>query len=131
MRKEKWLFMITGLIHLFVGVGAIPAGIVFILEPDGSLLGMTVHLLESAPFQTYLLPGIVLLFVIGCGSIIGSFLSFKKLSHAGTFTILTGIVLMIWIVAQVFWIGGGSLLQPIFFLLGAIEVFLGYMIKRA
>ncbi len=39
---------------------------------------------------------------------------------------ILGSALIIWIVAQVYWIGLVSWLQPFFLVVGVIELFLGY-----
>ncbi len=50
---------------LFIGVGGLHGGIAFILEPGGSLLGMTTAFLGNFPIQNYFLPGLFLLTVMG------------------------------------------------------------------
>ena len=113
--RNQTLFYVTAVIHLFVAIGAIPAGIAFILKPDGSLLSMSVEILQESPFQSYLIPGIVLFSVIGIGSLIAAVLTYKRQSGTWRVTIFLGIVLIIWITVQVHWIGVGSWLQPLFF----------------
>ena len=48
-----------------LGVGAIPAGIMFIIAPDGRLLGIPTSALARSPFTSYLIPGILLLVING------------------------------------------------------------------
>lgn len=128
--KRKKVFYCTALLQLFICIGAVPAAIGFIVKPDGSSLGMSVSLLKESPFEDFLIPGIVLLFLIGFGSIFGSFLSFKQHRFSGKLTIILGFVLIIWISAQVYWIGSVSWLQPVFFVIGVIEIFLGYKVAK-
>ncbi|MDE5415579.1 hypothetical protein [Alkalihalobacterium chitinilyticum] len=121
---------ITALLQLFIGVGAIPAGIGFIVDPSGKNLWMTTNLLINSPFETFLVPGIVLFSVIGVGSITGAFLSIKQSKNFHLFTIGLGCALIIWIVLQVYWIGFVSWLQPLYLGLGLVEALLGLALWR-
>lgn len=115
---------------LLVGIGAVAAGVGFIQKPNGSNLGMTVDLLNNSPFDNFIIPGIVLLTMNGLGSLFGAFLCFKLRLTAGTFTSILGIAMIIWIVAQVYWIGLQSWLQPTFFIVGVMETIFGFMLKK-
>lgn len=130
MRKTFVFFNLSGMLLLFVGIGAIAAGVGFIQKPDGKSLGMTVDLLENSPFTDFLIPGIVLFTVNGLGSLFGAYLCFKHKKMAGAFTSILGIVMIIWISAQAYWIGLQSWLQPTFFIVGILEIIFGLMIKR-
>lgn len=128
MNKEKALLNGTGVLQLFIGIGAV--GIGLILKPDGSNLGMSVELLGESPFEDFLIPGIVLLSINGLGSILGGLLSFRRHLYAGKVTMILGVVMVIWIASQVYWIGLISWMQPVYFVLGIMEVFLGVMIGK-
>lgn len=130
MDKTKSLFYLTGILLLLVGIGAVAAGIGFILKPDGSNLNMSVDLLKNSPFVDFLIPGIILFSINGLGSLIGGFLSFKRYFFAGTVTMILGFAMVIWIVAQVYWIGLISWLQPAFFVVGVIEIILGLICRK-
>lgn len=130
MKNHNALFYFTGVLQLFIGIGAVAAGIGFMMEPDGSNLSMSVELLKESPFKDFLIPGIVLFSVNGIGSLIGCFLSFKRHPSAGTAGMILGMVLIIWIVAQVYWIHLISWLQPLFFIFGMFEFILGYLLNK-
>lgn len=130
MNKKKVLFYWTGALQLFVGIGAVASGIGFILDPDGSNLSMSLGLLKKSPFEDFLIPGIALLSINGLGSILGSFFSFKRHLFAGKITMILGIAMVIWISAQVYWISWISWLQPVYFVLGIIEIVLGFIVDK-
>ena len=130
MNKEKALLNGTGVLQLFIGIGAVAAGIGFILKPDGSNLGMSVELLGESPFEDFLIPGIVLLSINGLGSMLGGLLSFRRHQYAGKVTVILGVAMVIWISMQVYWIGLISWMQPAYFVLGVIEFFLGAVIGK-
>ncbi|MGE7111172.1 hypothetical protein [Lysinibacillus sp. NPDC047702] len=130
MNQTKALFYSMGTLLLLVAIGAIPAGIGFISKPDGSNLSMSVNLLKDSPFKDFLIPGILLLTIHGLGSLLGSFLSFKHHSFAITVTLVLGFAMVVWIVAQVYWLGLKSILQPTFFVVGVIEIILGLVMYK-
>lgn len=123
---NKRLFITTGLIQLlFISMGAIAAGIGFIIDPTGQGLQIPLQLLENTPFDDFFIPGLFLLSVNGIGSLIGAILSFTRHRYAGAVAMILGIILVIWIITQAYWIGF-SWLQPLYFGLGVLEFVLGY-----
>ena len=52
-----------------VGIAALIAGLLFVVRPDGSLLGMARGTLSETAFSDYLVPGILLVVVVGGGTI--------------------------------------------------------------
>lgn len=49
----------------FLGLGAIGGGGVLIISPTGELLQMPLSTLEKSPFNSFLIPGIILFSVLG------------------------------------------------------------------
>ena len=49
----------------FLGLGAIGGGIVLIISPDGELLGLPLSEFKNIPFNSYLIPGIILFSILG------------------------------------------------------------------
>ena len=120
--------LILGIIFVLVALGALPAGLAMILEPDGSGLKMTTGLLAGSPFKSFLIPGIFLFSVNGIMNIAGAILCFVKSRLAGYAGIILGVCLILWIIVQVFSVGLNHFLQPTYFIIGIIEVFLGWKI---
>lgn len=115
-----------GSLQLFVGIGAIPAGLSMILEPSGNGVGISTEILINTPFNTFLIPGLFLFVVNGLCNISGSVLSFMKNNYLGGFGMILGSFLVLWIVVQVYLIGLIHFLQPLFFIIGIVEILLGY-----
>jgi hypothetical protein len=124
----KRYYTILGSIQLLTALGAIPAGIGYLSDVSGKGMGVTTELLANSPLNSFLLPGLFLLFVNGLGSAAGALLSFKRQESAGPAGLILGILLSLWIIIQVYWIGFGSFLQPLFFVVGIIEASLGWTI---
>jgi hypothetical protein len=103
-----------------------------ILDPTGSGLGMSTGMLAGSPFSTFLIPGVVLLLVNGIGSLIGGVLTFTGHRRASLVAIGLGVFLIAWIVVQVLSMGPPlHWLQVMYFVLGSVELFLGWQLNRA
>jgi len=128
--KENRLINWLGILQAFIGVGAAPAGIAMIYNPSGSDLGMTIEMLIISPFADFLIPGIFLLGINGFGSLIGALASFIHHRFAGKMAMGLGIFLILWIVVQVYWLGGIHRLHILYFILGIIELILGLKLQK-
>ncbi|MCP4610264.1 MAG: hypothetical protein GY845_16260 [Planctomycetes bacterium] len=129
-KKGRCLAFGLGALQVFIGVGGFAGGFGLVTEPSGANLGFDVDLLSTSPFSDYLIPGLILLVVIGLGSLAGGVLSIVRYRYAGEIAAVSGAFLMIWIVVQVWWIGLTVWLQPLFFGLGAVELVLGLLLQR-
>ncbi len=61
----RWTRLTLVITEAFVALSAFVAGAMFVVEPSGRLMGMTVETLARSPFGSYLVPGIVLFVVVG------------------------------------------------------------------
>lgn len=130
MKSSKVLNYGTGIIFIVVGIGAVVGGLGVILDPSGKNMGVSVDLLKGSPFDNYLIPGIFLLSLNGLMSFIGAYFSFRKHRLSGIISMLLGLIMLIWMGAQIYWIGWESWLQPTFLIVGLIEIILGYKLLR-
>lgn len=107
-----------------LGIGAIYGGGLLIISPSGELLGLPISLLEPSPFDTFLIPGIILFLMLGllpCAVIYGLLKKnknkyaealnlFSDMHWSWSYAIYTSIILIIWIqlqmvfVDEVFWV---------------------------
>lgn len=84
---------------LLNAAGAIPAGILFIIDPSGALMGTSTALLQQAPFSNFLIPGVVLFIANGLCSI-AALLLLLKWQRAWA-PVFQGIILLGWLAIQV------------------------------
>lgn len=132
MKKFNIPLIALGCILLFVALGALPVGYLFIVHPDGSAVGMNIEMLDNSPFSDFLIPGIALFVFNGLFHLINAFFCFLKLRYAPYIGVILGIGLLIWIVVQVYSIGLDSYLQPVFFSIGMMELILSlFIIKKS
>jgi len=63
-RRHGLVWLLLGFLVL-QGIGGIFGGAAFVLAPDGDLLRMPTSHLDGTPFSDYLIPGLLLLTVLG------------------------------------------------------------------
>jgi hypothetical protein len=132
MKKKPFvLYILLGLL-LFQGLGAMGGGGALMFRPDGSILHMPLSALSESTFSSYLVPGLILFFVLGVFPVI-TFLLMLWQPESGflealniypdryvgwMFSLFIGIGLIIWMYVELVQIGYGSVVQTIYFLLG-------------
>ena len=117
--------IILGVLEMIVALSAIPAGTSMIISPDGSGMGLNLAWLDSSPFESYLIPGIFLLFFNGILQLTGAWLTFRKSTVAGNFGMALGMILIFWLLVQIYYLELTHILQVVFFIIGLFEVYLG------
>jgi hypothetical protein len=126
----KKYFIILGSLQAFTALGAIPAGIGYLLDTSGRGMGASPELLADSPLNSFMLPGLFLLLVNGVANVAGAYLSFTRHRYAGHTGLILGIILTLWIIIQVAWITLSSFMQPLFLAIGLICVFLSWRILK-
>lgn len=126
----KKYFYILGSLQAFTAIGAIPAGIGYLMDTTGKGMGASPELLANSPLDSFLLPGLFLVLVNGIANLAGAWLSFRRNRYAGHAGLLLGTALALWIIIQVAWISLSSVLQPLFLVVGLVNMFLGWKIMK-
>jgi hypothetical protein len=126
----KKYYFILGALQAFTGIGAVPAGYGMLSDTTGASLGMSTDLFAHSPLNSFLLPGLFLLVVNGFANLGAAILSFTRNRLAGHAGLILGVALILWIVIQVWWVSLSSILQPVFFIIGIINTWLGWKIVR-
>lgn len=119
---ETWILY---LLLVLLAINAFYGGISLMLAPDGTLLGMQTGWLEKTPFNSYLVPGILLTIFNGVVPLVALYGMFTKNRTVfgwlniypnnfwgWTFSLYTGIICIAWIVVQQL-ITAYFILQPI------------------
>lgn len=121
----------------FLSLNGLGGGVVFLLEPDGSMMGMSTDWLARTPFNSFLIPGILLFMLNGVFPMIAlmglitrkenrilNLLNVLKDKHwAWTFTLYSGVITISWIIVQQL-ITEFFVLQPIITAIGLINIVL-------
>ena len=102
---------------LISGVGAVLGGGALLIDPSGSKLGLSIDLLKPTVFSDFFIPGLVLFLAIGILGVVTAVLTILKNEFASRLTILHGAILASWIAAQAFLL---ERLDPIQIIFGGI-----------
>lgn len=125
------IYKITSiLLLLFNLIGAYYGGINLIIHPDGSSIGLSLDLIGKTPFDDFLLPGLILLFINGifCSYVLLQVIRNHKFQNE--YIIIQGLLLIIWIIIQII------LIRMVFFLhyimggIGIVLIILGWKQKN-
>ena len=108
-------------LELVTGVAALIGGVLLAAAPDGSLLSADVAALEGSPFTDWRLPGLLLGGFVGGGFLVAGTWQWRNGWHARELSMLAGLGLLTFEVAEVAWIGFQPL-EGVFALVGAAVV---------
>lgn len=129
-RASPWTRAALVLLQVVTALGALSAGASFIADPSGAGLGMSTALLAPSPFDSFLVPGLVLFIVNGLGQATAAVLVLKRHALAARVSVVFGVMLCGWIAFQWLWLAALSWLQPACFAVGAVEIYLGFRLVR-
>ncbi len=115
---------------LLNGITAIFGGYELIAHPDGSSLHANVEVLESSPFNDFLIPGIILLLMNGILSLVVMVITLIRIKNFPFWIIIQGMVLIGWITVQFFMVSDHGILQLVYFLLGFAILFSGILLEK-
>lgn len=105
-------------LEVFVGVGAVVGGIGVATSGIGLPLGW----LEGSPFRSYVVPGLVLLVVVGGSQFAAATAVWRRREWGTAASLVAGLILVGWISVQVVIIGLRSWLQPFYLVVGLLIV---------
>lgn len=98
----RWIQIV---LHSVLGVAAIAAGQAFVRDPSGRALGMEADYLDGSPFPDFRFPGLFLAVVIGGTNIVSGLALFRRHPSAPYVSLMTGLLLVVWIAVQTAIIG--------------------------
>jgi hypothetical protein len=94
-----------------LGVSGLAGGGQFILAPSGRLIGISPTLLAGSPFDSYLVPGVILFSILGVFPLVVVYGLFRRKRWAWPAAIAVGVALVVWVLVEGAVIGFGKRLQ--------------------
>ena len=130
--KKTWRLWVLILLF-FLGISALFGSYYLITDPTGESLQMPPSLLDSMPFENYLIPGTLLLIVNGIPALLIAFLTLFKVKYYAYLRVIQGIILIIWLTSEL--IININLFYPLthitYYLIGSALIFLGLKLRKS
>jgi hypothetical protein len=111
-------------LEIVVAANAVGGGIYGIAGAQG----VPREWLDDSPFETYLVPSLVLLVVVGGSMAVAATALLTRRRHAPEISIGAGVILLAWLAIEVLVIPF-SWLQPIFLVVAILVIVLGFRIR--
>ena len=110
----------------FMGLVAVPSGLVLDTGRAESLFGMDEALLVGSPFGSYLIPGIILAPAVGGSLLLATIALLRRSAWGAAAAVVAGCILMGWIAVELVIVGWVGLWwwQPAYFLYGLLVAWL-------
>lgn len=115
---------------LFVGLNALAGGYLLMTDPSGSSLGMSINQIYPSIFDDFLIPGILLFVFNGVGSVLTAFFVISEWKNYSGLVIVQGMILFVWIIAELFFFDQIYILQYLFAGIGLFLFAMGIRLKQ-
>ena len=113
----------------FISVTAILSGLMMIGYPDGSALNLSPGLLEGTPFKNYMVPGILLVILVGIINLLAVFYNMKRDPKRYTWALAGGIMICVWIITQMILIRSFQWLHIVYLAMGVVVILISFQLK--
>ncbi len=119
------LFVLSG----FIGFTALLSGLLMVVYPDGSLINLSIALLEGTPFKDFQVPGLLLALLVGGVNCMALFFNIQKNQKRFNWSIAGGVILCLWIIVQMMLIHSVYWLHIVYLILGLLAILTGLHLK--
>ncbi len=140
MKRSITTYVLMFLI-LFQVISAVPSGLLMIIDPSGEKLGLPIKLLQDTPFPDFLIPALFLFLVLGVfpGIVLYGLIKKKHFSTAEklnlyknhhwawTFSYYVGLLLIMWINMQLFFIKSFDIAHFVYSMLGVAIIMITHL----
>ena len=119
-------------LEILLGIGAVGGGSLFILAPDGHLMGLPLKMLTGTPFRSFLVPGLLLFTFVGVAPMVAAAITARRLAIGPLAALAGGVTLMSWVTVEMgMFAGFTSLLWAFYLVLGTVIAAVGAAWRRS
>jgi hypothetical protein len=126
---SRWLRILLIAMLAFVGLGGVFGGIQMLADPHQPM-GMTPQMISRTPFDTFTVPGLLLLTLLGLTPLALALAVLIRTRSAPNYAAAFGLGLLAWIATQWALTGARLWLQPVLFTVGIAIVVTGVVLRR-
>ena len=125
------ILRVTAITLLFInGLSAVAGSIGLIGDPRGHSMGWTTDMLVNSPFETFLIPGIILFAGNGVLSLAIAILVIKKVASYPLLIFFQGAFLCLWIIIQMIMLQFYHPLHLVCGIIGVLLILCGYILSQ-
>lgn len=114
----------------FIVITAVPCGLMMMIKPDGSLLGLDINLVNHSFLRNFFIPGFALALFAGGINLTAFLKIWKKQKNALLWSIAGGLTMIVFEVVQIAVIQTFSWLQLVYLLCGFFMVLIALQLKH-
>ena len=112
-----------------VAITSIVSGFIMINDPNGGGIDLSTGILESTPFNDFVIPGILLLTVVGSVNLIAIYTAISRSANRYNWAMAGGIMTSGWIIIQLILIQELHWLQFAYLGIGLLITLIAYQLK--
>ena len=109
-----------GVYHLLIGLGGVAGGVGAVIDPSGAAMGISTEALKTGPFESFLIPGLFLLVIIGLANVAAAICAWRRIRIQAYLTGGLSVVMVGWIIIQVYMLWSINVLHVVYFFVGVI-----------
>lgn len=128
--NSRWDILV--ILQLFLGIGGIAGGAMLVIDPSGGMMGMDISILKNWPLSDFLIPGLILLIVLGILPVVIGWALLKRwswplaerlnlfpdLHWSWAFSLYIAFALIIWISVEMYIMAGVGVVHLFYIALG-------------
>jgi hypothetical protein len=124
--KEKFIRYTLGILLVIVALNAFGGG----YYGMAGAKDIPIEWLKGSPFRNYFIPSVILFLFVGCSALIAAVAVFRRHIFARLAGFSCGLIILVWIIAQITIIGYVSWMQPTTAIAGLLILVLTWQLPK-
>lgn len=129
MKKHFFSEIVTNFLLGFIGITSVIGGLLLVYNPHGGIFNLQLPMLKNTPFNSFVIPGIILGVVVGGINLYALYLNIQQRGQRLNWAIAGGCAIAGWIAVQVILIQTINNLHITYFCAGILLILAAYQAK--